>query len=103
MPMKTKAGILTNDGNDSIVLYSIYHGVVQRLLMVTYEFRCRTCGRHFELTEAMAESEQLPECPYCHSRDAELKLSSLFAPKEKLSAEVSEADASNCGSPGPFS
>ena len=71
--------------------------------MHTYEFRCRTCGRHFEVPDLDSETDQVPECPYCHSRDAELKLSSLFAPKEKLSAEVSVADAGNCGSPGPFS
>jgi putative FmdB family regulatory protein len=71
--------------------------------MRTYEFRCRTCGRHFEVPDIDSETDQVPKCPYCHSLDAELRLSSIFAPKQKNSSEVSMASTDNCGSPGPFS
>ena len=71
--------------------------------MRTYQYRCRTCGRHFEITNSNSDTEQDPECPYCHSRDSELNLSSLFAPQEKRPATTRMATTSNCGSPGPFS
>ena len=71
--------------------------------MNTYEYRCRTCGRHFKINPSNSESDQVPECPYCQSRDAELKLSSLSAPEEKIPTTASPETASYCGSPGPFS
>jgi len=71
--------------------------------MHTYQYRCRTCGRHFEVNSSNSESEQGPECPYCQSTDCELNLSSLFAPEKKFDKPPKLATASNCGSPGPFS
>jgi putative FmdB family regulatory protein len=71
--------------------------------MRTYEYRCRTCGRHFEITNSDSESEQTPECPYCQSRDIELNLSSLFGRAKKTTTVARAETADNCGSPGPFS
>jgi len=71
--------------------------------MHTYQYRCRTCGRHFEITNADLESEQNSECPYCQSKDIELDLSSLFGRATKTTQATRMAPAGNCGSPGPFS
>jgi putative FmdB family regulatory protein len=71
--------------------------------MHTYQYRCRTCGRHFEITSSDSESEQVPECPYCQSKDIELNLSSLFGRAKKTTPVAEMAPAGNCGSPGPFS
>ncbi len=71
--------------------------------MRTYQYRCRTCGRHFEITNSGSDSEQSLECPYCQSQDIELKLSSLFGLVKKTIPLAKAAPASNCGSPGPFS
>ncbi len=71
--------------------------------MRTYQYRCRTCGRHFEITNSDSDSEQGPECPYCQSKDIELKLSSLFSWAKKAPPPAKAAPSGNCGSPGPFS
>jgi putative FmdB family regulatory protein len=71
--------------------------------MHTYKYRCRTCGRHFEITNSDSDSEQDPECPYCQSKDVELNLSSLFGRVIKITlTHKAAAPAGNCGSPGPF-
>ena len=72
--------------------------------MHTYQYRCRTCGRHFEITNSDSDREQNSESPYCQSKDIELNLSSLFgrAVKTALAAKAEEPTG-NCGSPGPFS
>jgi hypothetical protein len=54
------------------------------------------------MTISDSECEQVPECPYCQGQDIELRLSALFAPKEKLATAASQPSASNCGSPGTF-
>ena len=71
--------------------------------MHAYQYRCRTCGRHFEITNSDSDNEQDPECPYCQSEDIELNLSSLFGRAIKTTLAASAAPAGNCGSPGPFS
>jgi putative FmdB family regulatory protein len=71
--------------------------------MRTYQYRCRTCGRHFETDSSDSDNEQGPECPYCQSKDIELKLSSLFGLVKKTVPVTTTAPAGNCGSPGPFS
>jgi|GEM_PF-4868522 len=42
--------------------------------MRTHQYRCRTCGRHFEMTISDSECEQVPECPYCQGQDIDMKL-----------------------------
>jgi len=75
--------------------------------MPNYQFRCRSCGRHFELTTSNSDDDKGPECPYCQSQDVELKLSSLFVTRERpvqvVATTKESSTASNCGSPGPFS
>ena len=71
--------------------------------MHTYQYRCRTCGRHFEITPSNSDNEQNSECPYCQSKDIELDLSSLFGRATKTTVTAETEPAGNCGSPGPFS
>jgi len=71
--------------------------------MQTYKYRCRTCGRHFEINSADPDNEQDPECPYCQSEDIELNLSSFFGRAIKTTLDTNAVPAGNCGSPGPFS
>jgi len=44
--------------------------------MPLYEFKCRTCGRHFE-TLLFASSKSTPLCPACDSSDVEKQYSSF--------------------------
>jgi putative FmdB family regulatory protein len=41
--------------------------------MAAYEFECRACGEHFQVTMPMREHDHLkeepPACPKCESRD----------------------------------
>jgi len=57
---------------------------LRRLVMATYEFECRECGRRFDLTMAMSEhdrlKEQPPACPECGARDTS-QLASTFSCK----------------------
>lgn len=42
--------------------------------MAIYEFECRACGKHFEVTMGMAEHDRLKEqpvaCPECGARES---------------------------------
>jgi putative FmdB family regulatory protein len=70
--------------------------------MLPLQYRCRTCGRHFEIISSNSENEKVPECPYCQSQDIEFTHYSVLTSVEKLDAAASLASASNCGSPGLF-
>lgn len=39
--------------------------------MPTYEYECKKCGAHFEVTCHWEEREQKAECPECHSKEVE--------------------------------
>lgn len=39
--------------------------------MPTYDFRCKDCGREFELTSSIAEREAKAVCPGCGSQAVE--------------------------------
>ncbi|MBZ5724017.1 MAG: zinc ribbon domain-containing protein [Acidobacteriia bacterium] len=54
--------------------------------MPMYEYRCRKCGRYFEMLRRMAEADRDLECPECRSGEVE-RLFSAFS-------------TVGCGSPG---
>jgi putative FmdB family regulatory protein len=51
--------------------------------MPTYAFRCRDCGRRFELTFASiaAYAQAEPACPHCHSRDLARIITDVALPR----------------------
>lgn len=53
--------------------------------MPVYEYACKTCGKHFEITCHIDEREQLARCPKCGSREVEPVLTASFSspPPEK--------------------
>jgi putative FmdB family regulatory protein len=62
--------------------------------MPIYEYICRECKHGFE---ALVYGEQKAECPKCHSRKLEPRLS-VFAVSAKAGAQ--SAAAGSCGSCG---
>jgi len=46
--------------------------------MPLYEYRCRTCGKSFEMLQRMADADRELECPDCRSAEIE-RLLSTFA------------------------
>ena len=52
--------------------------------MPVYEYRCRGCGKRFEITAHLAERDKLAICPKCHSKKVEVVISSFTcAPPRK--------------------
>jgi putative FmdB family regulatory protein len=48
--------------------------------MPTYEYRCKKCGKQFEVTLRIERHERTkPKCPKCGSRSNEQLFSSFFA------------------------
>ena len=47
--------------------------------MPLYEYRCRVCGRSFELLRRMADADRDLECPECRSEEIERLLSTFAA------------------------
>jgi len=46
--------------------------------MPIYEYRCRSCGKTFELLRPINKANDPADCPYCGSSDTERAIS-LFA------------------------
>lgn len=54
--------------------------------MPVYEYRCRDCGKEFEIIALLGELEDLkPKCTGCGSRKVERRWSSVFAVTSKKS------------------
>ncbi|UCG38581.1 MAG: zinc ribbon domain-containing protein [bacterium] len=54
--------------------------------MPNYEFRCRACGKTFNLILKVAELEKTKvACPHCKSRKVSQVLTSFFAMTSKKS------------------
>ncbi len=49
-----------------------------KLAMPLYEYRCRTCGRTFEMLRRMQDADRDLQCPECRSEEVE-RLLSTFA------------------------
>lgn len=65
--------------------------------MPLYEYACKHCNRQFE---ALVRSAETPECPSCHSRDLERRLS-VFAAHTASPGPASKSFAgSPCGTCG---
>jgi putative FmdB family regulatory protein len=46
--------------------------------MPLYEYRCRTCGKNFEILRRMSDADRDLQCPECRSEEIE-RLFSTFA------------------------
>lgn len=54
--------------------------------MPIYEYRCRDCGKEFEIVAAITQLADLePKCPDCGSTSVERRWSSVFAVTSKKS------------------
>jgi putative FmdB family regulatory protein len=47
--------------------------------MPLYEYRCRKCGKQFELLRRMADADRDLVCPECRSEEVERLLSTFAA------------------------
>ena len=47
--------------------------------MPMYEYRCRKCGKSFELLRRMQDADRDLECPECRSEEVERLLSTFAA------------------------
>src|SRR3989337_1752274 len=45
--------------------------------MPLYEYKCNSCGQHFEKMVRFSELDQRPDCPNCHSSETRKQLSSF--------------------------
>lgn len=72
--------------------------------MPMYEYRCRDCGRRFEVLQRMGAGAEGVECPACGAENAE-KLLSTFAASIAASSGPSCAgptSSGGCGGGGGF-
>ena len=58
--------------------------------MPIYEYKCRTCGRRFEMLRSMRDGHAVAECPACGSGETN-RLLSVFA------AQTAGAESDACG------
>jgi putative FmdB family regulatory protein len=67
--------------NSCLLLPTVVDSFAEVPQMAVYEFECRDCGRHFDVTVPMQEharlKEQPPPCPDCQSSETR-QLVSLF-------------------------
>ncbi len=66
--------------------------------MPTYEFRCFSCKKRFEIFKSFAEYESTKiVCPYCNSADVHRKIGRIRVARSEESRldDFSEADMSN--------
>ncbi len=63
--------------------------------MPIFEFKCQTCGKHFEVLTSNANKDQV-RCPECASAEVKQLLSSFSTAGGKASAY----SASNCDTCG---
>jgi putative FmdB family regulatory protein len=68
--------------------------------MPLYEYSCRGCNRQFE---ALVRGAETPECPACHGRDLERRLSVFAAHTAGAATKpVAAGPCGTCGDPrGP--
>ena len=43
--------------------------------MPIYDYQCRNCGAEFDALRKMNDEDREVECPYCHEKDCERKIS----------------------------
>lgn len=66
--------------------------------MPIYEYRCSSCGTEFE---KLVRASDTPDCPSCHGRELDKKLS-VFATASSPgpAAEALPGPCGSCGHPG---
>lgn len=60
--------------------------------MPIYEFKCRNCGRVFEVFFQSRENYSLPRCPECESLTTE----KIFSPPARVWKESPSSKGSTC-------
>ncbi|MGH9348553.1 MAG: FmdB family zinc ribbon protein [Vicinamibacterales bacterium] len=69
--------------------------------MPLYEYACKQCDRQFE---ALVRGAETPECPSCHSRELERRLSVFAAHTTGAPKSFTPGPCGTCGDPrGPGS
>jgi putative FmdB family regulatory protein len=43
--------------------------------MPIYEYQCQNCGEEFDMLRSIKENDRDVECPYCHEKAAERRIS----------------------------
>ncbi len=43
--------------------------------MPIYEYTCRNCGEDFDALRSIKDDDREVECPYCHEKEAERRIS----------------------------
>ena len=43
--------------------------------MPLYDYQCRNCGAEFDMLRSIKDDDSEVECPYCHEKDCEKKIS----------------------------
>jgi putative FmdB family regulatory protein len=67
--------------------------------MPLYEYSCRQCNRQFE---ALVRNGETPECPACHGRELERRLSVFAAHTGGAPRAAAPGPCGTCGDPrGP--
>jgi putative FmdB family regulatory protein len=64
--------------------------------MPLFEYACKKCDHEFE---ALVRGSDTPECPSCHGKDLQRRLS-VFAAHTANGSSVSASPAGACGSCG---
>lgn len=64
--------------------------------MPLYEYRCRACGRRFEVLQKMGDGAEGLECPHCGGTQIARQLSTFAAG----GSSGKSAEAVSCGAPG---
>jgi putative FmdB family regulatory protein len=47
--------------------------------MPIYEYKCTECGNSFEKLVSFSETERVPACPSCKSKETRKKISAVFS------------------------
>ena len=43
--------------------------------MPIYEYQCQNCGEDFDMLRSIKDNDRDVECPYCHEKEAERRMS----------------------------
>jgi putative FmdB family regulatory protein len=60
--------------------------------MPIHDFQCKTCGQEFE---AVVRAQDTAECPACHGRDLEKRLSSFAVATPEKRREIAHRQVKN--------
>jgi putative FmdB family regulatory protein len=66
--------------------------------MPTYEYRCRACGKRFELIRPRAARTQPATCPACGAEDSQLLVSACHMRSRSDTGATTRLGGSSCAS-----